>query len=71
MSDYSETVRGLEAERDRVSMILEEAYEQRDHYRRSLVLIHEAFADNLEVREMTARALGHTFPNQKFRSTTL
>lgn len=71
MSDYSDTVRELEAQRDRATMILEEVYEQRDHYRASLVAIHEAFPDNLEIREMTARALGHTFPNQKFRSTTL
>jgi len=45
-------------------MVLDEVYEQRDHYRRSLTLIHEAFPDNVELREMTARALGHTFPNQ-------
>jgi hypothetical protein len=71
MSDYSDTVREIEAERDRALIVLDEVYEQRDHYRRDLIAIHEAFPDNIELRKMTARCLGHTFPNQKFRSTTL
>lgn len=61
----------LQEERDRLEVILDEVYEQRDHYRRALIIIHEAFPGNAEVREMTSRALGHTFPSQKFRSTTL
>jgi hypothetical protein len=64
VSDYSDSVRAVEAERDRLTIVLDEVYEQRDHYRRSLALIHEAFPDNVELREMTARALGHTFPSQ-------
>lgn len=64
MSNHADILKAAQTERDRLTMVLDEVYEQRDHYRRSLNLIHEAFPDNVELREMIARALGHTFPIQ-------
>ena len=64
MSNQPDILKAAQTERDRLTMVLDEVYEQRDHYRRSLTLIHEAFPDNVELREMTTRALGHTFPIQ-------
>lgn len=67
-SDY---ITQLENERDRLQVILDEVYEQRDHYRRALIIIHESFENNSVVREMTSRALSHTFSTQTLRSTIL
>lgn len=61
----------LENERDRLTMILDEVYEQRDHYRRGLTLIYEALPLDSELRKEAARWLGHTFPSQKFKKETL
>lgn len=55
---------------DRLEMILDEVYEQRDHYRSSLLDIYRALPPG-DIKERAAKALGNSFPHQKFRSKTL
>lgn len=60
-----------DAERaDRLEMILDEVYEQRDHYRKALLEIYRALPPG-DLKQQAADAVGYSFPNQKFRSSTL
>lgn len=69
MSEDS-ALRALRQERDRLTIILDEAYEQRDYYRGVLRKLSQDLPDG-EFKQMAADAVGYSFPNQTFRSTTL
>lgn len=71
MTQGESAYRALKDERDRLSMILDEVYEQRDHYRHALTLIYEQLPLDSELRGQAARLLGHNFPNQQFKKETL